>query len=131
MPHAGEMADKMAVQAAPLGVGHEAAAMFWAVVVMKGAATLGVSPGGSAWHHDGGVAGLGTSESGDVLTGVIGGFLAGSAAPTTALRGLVLHVEAGWALTKSGALLDFLTRALPRGLPFVLAQVCAGLGHQA
>ena len=58
-------------------------------------------------------------------------FLAGAAAPTTALWGLVLHAEAGWALNKSGASLGFLTRDLPRGVPFVLGRVCAGLGHQA
>ncbi len=130
-PHAGEMAailgrDKDAVQADPLGAAREAAAMFQAVVVMKGATTYVVSPDGQAWRHDDGVAGLGTSGSGDVLAGAIGGLLARGAPPiAAALWGVVLHAQAGCALAEAGAPLGFLARELPGQLPFVLARLCA------
>jgi ADP-dependent NAD(P)H-hydrate dehydratase len=130
-PHAGEMAsilqcDKAAIRADPLGAARAAAAMFRSVVIMKGATTFVVSPDGTAWRHDGGVAGLGTSGSGDVLAGAIGGLLARGAAPVTAaLWGVVLHAEAGTALAGAGAPLGFLARELPARLPFVLARLCA------
>ena len=130
-PHAGEMAailnrDKDVIQADPLGAAREAAAMFRSVVVMKGATTFVVSPDGTAWRHDGGVAGLGTSGSGDVLAGAIGGILARGAPPAVAaLWGVVLHAEAGADLAAAGAPLGFLARELPGRLPFVLARLCA------
>jgi ADP-dependent NAD(P)H-hydrate dehydratase len=130
-PHAGEMAsilqrDKAAIRADPLGAARAAAAMFRSVVIMKGATTFVVSPDGTAWRHDGGVAGLGTSGSGDVLAGAVGGLLARGAAPlTAALWGVVLHAEAGTALAGAGAPLGFLARELPAQLPFLLARLCA------
>jgi ADP-dependent NAD(P)H-hydrate dehydratase len=125
-PHAGEMATmlglaKDTIRADPLGVAREAAALFQALVVMKGATTFVVSPQGTAWRHDGGVAGLGTSGSGDVLAGAIGGLLARGASPVVAaLWGVVLHSEAGSALAARGAPLGFLARELPGRMPYVL-----------
>jgi len=128
-PHAGEMAailGREAILADPLGAAREAAAIFHSVVVMKGATTFVVSPDGTAWRHDGGVAGLGTSGSGDVLAGAIGGLLARGAAPVVAaLWGVVLHAEAGADMAAAGAPLGFLARELPDRLPFVLARICA------
>ena len=133
-PHAGEMAailgrDKDDIRADPLGVARQAAAMFRSVVVMKGATTFVVSPDGTAWRHDGGVAGLGTSGSGDVLAGAIGGILARGAPPVVAaLWGVMLHAQAGSDLAAAGAPLGFLARDLPGRLPFVLARLCAPSG---
>ena len=133
-PHAGEMAAilgraKDAIRADPLGAAREAAAMFRSVVVMKGATTFVVSPDGAAWRHDGGVAGLGTSGSGDVLAGAIGGILARGAPPVVAaLWGVVLHAEAGSDLAAAGAPRGFLARDLPGRLPFVLARLSATSG---
>ncbi|CAN5400025.1 NAD(P)H-hydrate dehydratase [soil metagenome] len=126
-PHAGEMAtmlgrDKETIKADPLKAAREAAALFRSVVVMKGSTTFIVSPDGLAWRHDGGVAGLGTSGSGDVLAGVIGGLLARGAPPVVAaLWGVTLHAQAGATLA-SGAPLGFLARELLDQLPFVLAR---------
>ena len=130
-PHAGELAsvlgrDKAAIRADPLQAGREAAAIFQSVVVMKGAVTFVVTPDGASWRHDGGVAGLGTSGSGDVLAGAVGGLLARGAAPVVAaLWGVVLHAESGGDLAAAGAPLGFLARELPDRLPFVLARICA------
>ena len=100
--------------------------MFRAVVVMKGATTFVVSPDGAAWRHDGGVAGLGTSGSGDVLAGAIGGLLARGVPPVAAaLWGVVLHAQAGRDLSAGGAPLGFLARELLDRLPLVLGRICA------
>jgi len=129
-PHAGEMAamlgrDKQTIKADPLGAAREAASLFRSVVVMKGATTFVVTPDGAAWRHDGGVPGLGTSGSGDVLAGAIGGILARGAPPVVAaLWGVVLHAEAGSALALAGAPLGFLARELPDRLPHILGRIC-------
>jgi len=136
-PHAGEMAailgrDKDAIRADALGAAREAAALFRAVVVLKGATTFVVTPDGTAWRHDGGVAGLGTSGSGDVLAGAIGGLLARGAPPiTAALWGVVLHAQAGCMLSETVGPLGFLARELPGQLPCVLARIEAGEGGPA
>ena len=130
-PHAGEMAailgrSKDDIRADPLGAAREAAAMFRAVVVMKGATTFVVSPDGATWRHGGGVAGLGTSGSGDVLAGAIGGLLARGVPPVAAaLWGVVLHAQAGRDLSAGGAPLGFLARELLDRLPLVLGRICA------
>lgn len=132
-PHAGEMAamlgrDKAAIKTDPLAAGREAASIFQSVVVMKGATTFVISPDGTAWCHEGGVAGLGTSGSGDVLAGAVGSLLARGAAPlVAALWGVVLHAEAGSDLDASGAPLGFLARELPDRLPFVVARINAAI----
>lgn len=126
-PHAGEMAallgrEKSDIKCDPLGAAREAAALFSSVVVMKGATTYVVTPDGAAWRHEGGVNGLGTSGSGDVLAGAIGGLLARGAVPVVgALWGVRIHAEAGAALEAAGAPLGFLARDLLFHLPRCLA----------
>jgi len=125
-PHAGEMAfllgiEKSAVKADPEAAAREAARRLRSVVVMKGATTFILSPDGAVWRHEGGVAGLATSGSGDVLAGVIGGLLARGASPLAAAAwGVVLHAEAGAALAATGAPLGFLARELLDVLPRTL-----------
>jgi len=117
-PHAGEMAaltgcSKAEVAAEPLAAARAAAARFKAVVVLKGATTLVVSPDGKAWRRDGGQAGLATSGSGDVLAGVIAGLLARGAAPAQAAAwAVLLHAEAGARLRRRLGRVGFLAREL-------------------
>lgn len=125
-PHAGEMArmldlEKSAVLADPLACARRAAAKFKSVVVMKGGTTFIVMPSGGAWRHEGGVPGLATSGSGDVLAGVIGGLLARGASPEAAsIWGVYLHAEAGRRLAETvgpvGFIASDLLDLLPRGL---------------
>lgn len=125
-PHAGEMAGlldrtKAAIQDDPLQSAQEAAARYQAVVVMKGATTFVVTPDGAAWRHDGGVAGLGTSGSGDVLAGAIGGLLARGSSPLgAALWGVAVHARAGRALARATPL-GFIASDLLRRLPVELS----------
>jgi hydroxyethylthiazole kinase-like uncharacterized protein yjeF len=117
-PHAGEMAGligcpKDAVLADPLGCARAAAARCRAVVVLKGATTLIVSPDGAAWAHEGGHAGLATSGSGDVLAGVIAGLIARGCAPAqAAVWGVAAHARAGGRLAARVARVGFLAREL-------------------
>ena len=121
-PHAGEMAallsiPKEEVVADPVLAARQAAAKFQAVVALKGATTWIVSPSGEAWKHDDGVIGLGTSGSGDVLAGVIGGLLARGAPPlVAALWGVRLHARAGHRLTASIGPLGFLAREIAHAI---------------
>lgn len=127
-PHAGEMAallgrDKDAVTADPIGCAEEAATSLGAVVVLKGATTHIVGPDGARWVYTGGSVGLGTSGSGDVLAGVIGGLLARGAKPAAAAAwGVYLHGEAGLALSRSIGALGFLAREILPEIPRVLAR---------
>ena len=67
-----------------------------AVVVAKGFRTVVAEPGGAAWIIASGDAGLASGGSGDVLTGLIGAFLAQGLEPVRAtLLGCWLHGRAG------------------------------------
>ncbi len=117
-PHAGEMAalcgrSKEEVSADPLGAGRQVAQQLQAVVLVKGATSHVVSPDGAAWRHHSDTPGLGTSGSGDVLAGVIGGLLARGASPAQAAAfGVYAHAQAGARLEARMGRLGFLAREL-------------------
>jgi len=96
-PHPGEMARLCGctiseVQKDRLGLARRLAANAGAVVVLKGARTIIATPDGTAYVNPTANASLGTAGSGDVLTGVIGGFLAqGLAAKDAACVGVFVH----------------------------------------
>jgi hydroxyethylthiazole kinase-like uncharacterized protein yjeF len=100
-PHAGELArllgcDSAAVAAARLRCARQAADRAQAIVVLKGDDTLVAAPGGIVAVSRGGAAALATAGSGDVLSGVIGAYLAKRLDPfTAACAGVVVHVAAG------------------------------------
>jgi hydroxyethylthiazole kinase-like uncharacterized protein yjeF len=125
-PHAGEMAallgrSKEAVLDDPLDAARILSDALQAVVVMKGAETFVVAPQGQAYSHKGGVIGLATSGSGDVLAGLIGGLLARGAAPLpAALWGVCAHAGAGARLSERIGAVGFLAREILAELPRVL-----------
>lgn len=127
-PHAGEMAklsgvEKEAILADP---GAHAAAMARAtrsVVALKGPDTWIAGPEGSIWLHRGGVSGLGTSGSGDVLAGLIAGFAArGMSSIDATLWGVLVHATAGRVLSRSVGALGFLAREISPTVPGILAR---------
>lgn len=128
-PHAGEMArlldrTREAVLADPLAMARDAASRLRSVVVMKGAATFVATPSGLAWRHLGGVAGLATSGSGDVLAGLIAGFMARGASPLQAAQwGVYLHAAAGRRLAADLGALGFLASELPDQIPGILDEI--------
>jgi NAD(P)H-hydrate epimerase len=112
-PHPGEMARFLGcaaqeVQADRLGTARKAAAAAKAVVVLKGAQTLVADPMGRVSFNAAGNPALASGGTGDVLTGLIGGFLAQKLNPWDAARlGVYLH----------GLAADyFVSRFGPRGL---------------
>lgn len=92
-----------------------------AVVATRGWA---VCPDGSAWRDEAGGVGLGTSGSGDVLAGVVGGLLARGAEPAqAAVWGQYLHAAAGDRLVARTGRIGFLAREVLDELPQVLTSL--------
>jgi hydroxyethylthiazole kinase-like uncharacterized protein yjeF len=125
-PHAGEMArlggdfrhdtDDDAAQ-----IARTAAERFRSIVVFKGATTHIAHPGGDVWRHSGGVPGLATAGSGDVLAGLLVGLIArGTPAVSACLWSVYLHALAGARLARSIGSLGFLARQLPAVFPGLL-----------
>jgi hydroxyethylthiazole kinase-like uncharacterized protein yjeF len=96
-PHPGEMARFLGitpqeVQADRLGIAREAAARTKAVLVLKGAQTVVADPQGRLSINSTGNSALASGGTGDVLTGLIGGFLAQKLTSWEAARlGVYLH----------------------------------------
>jgi len=80
-PHPGEMArltglSTTEVQADRIGVARKFAREHNCVLVLKGWRTLVAEPGGTVWVNMTGNPGMATGGTGDVLTGIIAGFIA-------------------------------------------------------
>jgi NAD(P)H-hydrate epimerase len=96
-PHPGEMArlvgvSTSAVQARRLDLARETAARLGVTLVLKGAQTVVAVPDGRASLNSTGNPALASGGTGDVLTGLIGGFLAQGLTPWDAARlGVYLH----------------------------------------
>ena len=122
-PHAGELGrllgqDSDSVGAHRLASAREAAARFQAVVLLKGADTIVASPDGTAIVCDLGPASLATAGTGDVLTGIVGAFLAkGVEQATATAAAAVAHALAASAVPhRSGLVASDLLAALPGAL---------------
>ncbi len=94
-PHAGEAVSllqgagagspsRQDVEHRPLHHARAIARATGATVLLKGASTLVVEPGGAAWAQDGGPHWLATAGSGDVLAGIAGALLAAGLRPALA-----------------------------------------------
>jgi len=100
-PHGGELArlleiDGDAVAAHRLDHARDAARRSGAIVILKGDDTLVAEPGGRVGVSRGGSPALATAGTGDVLSGVLGAFLARGMAPFEAACAAVFaHAEAG------------------------------------
>jgi NAD(P)H-hydrate epimerase len=91
------------------------------VVLLKGAGTVIAAPHGEAWINPTGNEGLATGGSGDVLSGMIGAFIAGgSPALSAAVAGAYYHGRAADEAAGSdtrGMMPTDLLDALPRVFP--------------
>jgi len=101
-PHPGEMARLTGlstgdVQKDRVAVARKLAAERHAIVVLKGHRTVIAQPDGPAWINPTGNAGMATGGTGDVLTGMIAGFLAQQPKDVlgAAQAGVYLHGLAG------------------------------------
>jgi NAD(P)H-hydrate epimerase len=100
-PHPGELARLLGISASEvqrdrLATVRDAAQRSQAVVVLKGHHSLICEPGGTTWINPTGNSGLATGGTGDVLTGVLGAFLAQGLAPHDAAAAAVwVHGASG------------------------------------
>ncbi|HKO48552.1 MAG TPA: NAD(P)H-hydrate dehydratase, partial [Polyangiaceae bacterium] len=86
--------------------------------------TLIVAPDGVAYRNTAGNVGLGTSGSGDALSGVIAGLSArGATALQAAVWGVYLHAKAGELLARRIGALGFLARELLPEIPRLLVKM--------
>jgi ADP-dependent NAD(P)H-hydrate dehydratase / NAD(P)H-hydrate epimerase len=122
-PHAGELARLIGepsaeVNAHRLVAVQRAAEKYRAIVLLKGADSIVVGPGGDPIVCDHAPPSLATAGSGDVLTGVIAAFLAKGIDPVTAAAtGAVAHgIAASLAPAQPGLIASDVVDALPRAL---------------
>ncbi len=128
-PHAGELGrllvqDSAAVQARRLQSARRAAATARAIVVLKGDDTVIAEPEGRVAVSRGGAPALATAGTGDVLSGVIGAYLAKAMDPFhAACAGVFVHAAAGRLAARGigpeGVIARDVIEALPRALPSV------------
>ena len=91
------------------------------VVSLKGSTTFTCAPDGRVFADDAGNVGLGTSGSGDVVAGAIGGLAARGADPMqAAVFGIHVHAVAGDRLAERVGPLGYLARELSAEFPKVL-----------
>ncbi len=130
-PHAGEAARMLDLEPAQIEADPPAAALRLAaeriaVVILKGATTHIATPDGHLWRHAGGVVGLGTGGSGDVLAGAIAALAARGADPlAAAMWGVAIHARAGAALSERIGRVGFLGREIAEALAPALEDASA------
>jgi ADP-dependent NAD(P)H-hydrate dehydratase len=125
-PHAGEMAsllglDKKVIEKRPAEIALRFAAEAQVVTVLKGEETFVASPDGKLFSNRLGNIGLGTSGSGDVLSGIITGLAARGAGPLqAAVWGVHLHARAGDRLARKHGRIGYLARELLLEIPRIM-----------
>ncbi|MCH7767692.1 MAG: NAD(P)H-hydrate dehydratase [Nitrospinae bacterium] len=128
-PHPGEMAsllesDTATVQADRLGAAREAARLYGAIVVLKGARTIVANPQGEAAINLTGNPGMASGGVGDVLTGLIGSLCARRMEPYMACQaGAYLHGYAGDLAAKEVGEVALTASDLLEELPSAFSQV--------
>jgi NAD(P)H-hydrate epimerase len=121
-PHPGEMArlsgkSVAEVQADRIGTSRGLARALRAVVVLKGARTVVAEPGGEIRVNPTGNPGMATGGTGDVLSGMVGAFLAQGLAPVDAASvGVLAHGLAGDAAVRHWGRLGLIASDLTAAL---------------
>ena len=129
-PHPGEMArltginNSREVQQNRLSLATEFAAQYQVYLVLKGAGTIIAAPDGSVAINHSGNPLLATAGSGDLLTGIIAGFLAQNLSPWTAARlGVYLHGLAADHLVHRGKQYGVTASVILAALPAALTEL--------
>ncbi len=125
-PNIGELAKitgdtKTAIEADLRGASASVARDLNAVVVLKGSETFIATPDGEVFRYSEGEVGLATSGSGDILAGILVGFLArGATLDQAASWAVYLHGSAGNRLKRRMGPVGFLARELSAEIPALM-----------
>jgi hydroxyethylthiazole kinase-like uncharacterized protein yjeF len=112
------------VEREPEKTGRRLADELGVVVALKGPTTYTCAPDGRVFADAAGNVGLGTSGSGDVVAGAIGGLAARGAAPVqAAVYGIHVHAAAGDRLAERFGPVGYLARELAAEFPGLLADL--------
>ncbi|MDY3919337.1 MAG: NAD(P)H-hydrate dehydratase [Candidatus Limivivens sp.] len=128
-PHPGEMARLLhctipEVTEDPIRVCREFARKYRVICILKGARTV-ISDGPEAWINETGNDGMATGGSGDVLAGIITGFLAQGCAPlAAAILGVYIHGLAGDLAREQSGARGMLAGEIIEALPEILKESC-------
>jgi ADP-dependent NAD(P)H-hydrate dehydratase / NAD(P)H-hydrate epimerase len=134
-PHPGEMARLAEVSPEDIQQNRMETARNFAldhgvILILKGARSIIASPGGDIFINPTGNPGMASGGMGDVLTGMVGGFLAQGLPPLEAAKlGVYLHGLVGdWVAHKKGER-GIMATDLIEGAPHVLRALSAGEDH--
>ena len=95
----------------------KAAELTDSIILLKGPVTIIASPDGRCFMVSNGDSRLATAGTGDVLSGIIGGFLAqGTSGLEAAAMGAWIHAKAGQSFPKRGMVASDLINAIPEAL---------------
>ena len=124
-PHPGEMARLLGikveeVQNNRIDIAAQAAQKFNAVVVLKGFRTVVADPQGTIYINPTGNPGMASGGTGDILTGIIAGFLGqGMSALEASAAGVYLHGQAGDLAAQDKGIISLTAGDLLECLPLV------------
>lgn len=131
-PHPGEMARLLstttaAISESRLEMARELSAKWKVIVVLKGARTIVACPDGETFINLSATPVLATAGAGDVLSGVIGAFLAMQFSPKdAACAGVFVHGSVGENLVKAQGPAGLIAGDIVRGIPAVINQLLGG-----
>jgi NAD(P)H-hydrate epimerase len=131
-PHPGEMArltgmSTKAIQADRVGCARRFAERHGCILILKGARTVIADPQGRAWINPAGNPGMASGGMGDVLCGILGGFLAQGLPPGEAARlGVYLHGASADRVAEDSGEIGMLASDIIAALPRALARLRQG-----
>ncbi|MBI5286858.1 MAG: NAD(P)H-hydrate dehydratase [Deltaproteobacteria bacterium] len=128
-PHPGEMArlvgsTPLDVQSDRIGIASRFARESGCIVVLKGARTVITEPGGRVFINPTGNPGMASGGTGDVLTGMIGGFLAQGYSPLeAAVVGVYLHGLAGDEVAREKGMIGMMAGDILDRIPVTIQNI--------
>jgi len=128
-PHPGEMSRLAGittdeVQADRIGVAMEFAKKYGIYLVLKGARSVIATPHGKVFINTTGNAGMASGGMGDVLTGILGGFLAQRIDPEDACKlGVFLHGLSGDLVAEQNGEAGMIARDIANSLPRAIKEL--------
>ncbi len=131
-PHPGEMSRLIGrtgedVQKNRIGVARDFSSMYNVYTVLKGARTVISTPDGRVFINPTGNAGMASGGMGDVLTGIIGGFLAQGYSPEDAcVLGVFSHGLAGDFVARKRGEAGIIAGDVANSLPETLREILYG-----